>query len=105
MSRSEEAPDESSELEDEPQPLGLEAPEIIHDAALIGGRRLRRPFSESAITGFIGGMSVSFGAVALAWANAAGGANSNLGHLLGALAFPVGFIILLIGKSELFRTN
>lgn len=105
MNRSEPPPDEDSELEDEPQPLGLEAPEIIHDAALIGGRRLRRPFFESAVTGFIGGMSVSFGAVALAWANAAGGVDSNLGHLLGALAFPVGFIILLVGKSELFTEN
>ncbi len=93
-------------LEDsEPHPLGQEAPEIIHDAALIGGRRLHRPLFESAITGFIGGMSVCFGAVALAWASASAGSNTDVGHLLGALAFPVGFIILLVGKSELFTEN
>lgn len=89
----------------EPHPLGQEAPEIIHDAALIGRKRLHRPLFESAITGFIGGMSVSFGAVALAWASASAGTNTDLGHLLGALAFPVGFIILLVGKSELFTEN
>ena len=96
----------SDHLEDEePHPLGQEAPEIIHDAAQIGGKRLHRPLFESSITGLIGGMSVCFGAVALAWGSASAGANTNLGHLLGALAFPVGFIILLVGKSELFTEN
>jgi formate/nitrite transporter FocA (FNT family) len=99
---------EFGEVEDEPHPLGLEAPEIIHDAALIGRRRLHRPLSESLITGLIGGMSVSFGAISLAWASASvggSGAEANVAHLAGALAFPVGFIILLIGKSELFTED
>jgi len=106
VERDEEVAQPGDGLEDEePRPLGAEAPEIVHDAALIGGRRLRRPAFESAVTGFIGGLSVCFGAVAMAWASTAAGDNAELGHLLGALAFPVGFIILLVGKSELFTEN
>ena len=97
---------EPTQLDDQPRPLGQEAPEIIHDAAIIGGRRLHRPLFESVITGLIGGMSVSFGAIALAWAAAsAGGNDDGVAHIAGALAFPVGFVILLVGKSELFTED
>lgn len=95
-------------VEEQPKPLGREAPEIIRDAGLIGHERLTRPLGEMAITGFIGGMSVSFGAVALAWAAASvgeGTMGSGASHLAGALAFPVGFVILLVGKSELFTED
>ena len=85
-----------------PKPLGQEAPQIVADAAAIGAKRLRRPVTGDAITALIGGMSVSFGAVAAAWASASvsGGA-----QIAAALAFPVGFLILLVGKSELFTEN
>lgn len=89
------------------KPLGEEAPEVIDVGARIGAKRLERPTRGDAITSFIGGMSVSFGAVALAWASASlGGAPSpSAAQLAGALAFPIGFVILLIGKSELFTEN
>ncbi|HEU5433418.1 MAG TPA: formate/nitrite transporter family protein [Thermomicrobiales bacterium] len=91
----------------EQNPLGQEAPEIVADAATIGGKRLRRPAVGDAVTALIGGMSVSFGAVAMSWASAAFGGEpgASPAHLAGALAFPVGFIILLVGKSELFTEN
>lgn len=95
-------------MDEEPKPLGSHAPEIIQDASEIGATRLERSTAGDAITSFIGGMSVSFGVVAMVWAAASlggeGGAPS-AGHLAGALAFPVGFVILLIGKSELFTEN
>ena len=94
--------------DEEPKPLGQHAPEIIADAAKIGSARLDRSVVGDAITAFIGGMSVSFGAVAMAWASASvggGDGGPSPGHLAGALAFPVGFIILLVGKSELFTEN
>ncbi|HVY48566.1 MAG TPA: formate/nitrite transporter family protein [Minicystis sp.] len=90
------------------KPLGEEAPEVVQMGARIGQKRLDRPLVGDAMTSFIGGMSVSFGAVAMAWAGAtAGGSGSGtkIGALVGALAFPVGFLILLIGKSELFTEN
>lgn len=94
--------------DEEPKPLGHEAPEIIEDASKIGGRRLERPLVGDAITSFIGGMSVCFGAVAMVTAAGAMGgglAESSPALLIGALVFPVGFVILLVGKSELFTEN
>lgn len=95
-------------IEDDPKPLGDEAPEIVEDASRIGARRLERPLLGDAITSFIGGLSVCFGAVAMAAAAASVSGNlgeSSMALLIGALAFPVGFVILLVGKSELFTEN
>lgn len=92
----------------EPSPLGQEAPEIVDDASKIGAKRLERPLIGDAITAFAGGMSVSFGAIAMIMAAAAvgGGIDSpSTALLVGALVFPVGFIILLVGKTELFTEN
>lgn len=101
-------PDEEALVEDELKPLGEEAPEIVDEASRIGVRRLERPLAGDAITSFIGGMSVCFGAVAMATAAASVGgslADSSMALLIGALAFPIGFVILLVGKSELFTEN
>ncbi len=90
------------------KPLGQEAPEIVDEGALIGAQRLERPSIGDAITAFIGGMSISFGAVAMVWAAASVGGGEpapSPAHLVGSLAFPIGFVILLVGKSELFTEN
>lgn len=100
--------EDGSPIEDEPKPLGNEAPEIVEDASRIGARRLERPLLGDAITSFIGGLSVCFGAVAMIAAAASVGGSlgeSSLALLIGALTFPVGFVILLVGKSELFTEN
>lgn len=92
----------------EPSPLGQEAPQIVDDASRIGAKRLDRPLIGDAITAFAGGMSVSFGAIAMVVAAAAigGGIESpSTALLVGALVFPVGFVILLVGKTELFTEN
>jgi formate/nitrite transporter FocA (FNT family) len=105
------AEDQQAGGEDEPKqpsPLGQEAPEIVDDASRIGAKRLERPLVGDAITAFAGGMSVSFGAIAMIMAAAAvgGGIDSpSTALLVGALVFPVGFIILLVGKTELFTEN
>ena len=88
-------------------PLGAETTEIVERGTTVGATRLARPFLPEALAAFVGAMSISFGAVAMAYA---GGIGTELGgeplrKLLGALAFPVGFVILLIGKSELFTEN
>lgn len=97
-----------AETDEEPKPLGQEAPEIIDDASIIGSKRLHRSIAGTGITSFIGGLSVCFGAVSMAWASASVGGtleSASMAHLVGALFFPVGFIILLVGKSELFTEN
>lgn len=99
---------ETGEETKEPSPLGQEAPKIVDDASKIGAKRLRRPLMGDAITAFTGGMSVSFGAIAMVMAAAAmgGGIDSpSTALLVGALVFPVGFLILLVGKTELFTEN
>lgn len=91
-----------------PSPLGQEAPEIVDDASKVGSKRLERPLIGDAITAFAGGMSVSFGAIAMIMAAAAvgGGIESpSVALLVGSLVFPVGFVILLVGKTELFTEN
>lgn len=101
--------DDEAEFEaKQPSPLGQEAPEIIDEASRIGAKRLYRPLVGDAITAFAGGMSVSFGAIAMIMAAAAvgGGVDSpSIALLVGSLVFPVGFIILLVGKTELFTEN
>lgn len=88
--------------------LGSESPKIVEDASKLGEKRLIRPTMGHAITSFAGGMSISFGAVAMASAAASVGGtltHPSIGHLVGALLFPIGFVILLIGKTELFTEN
>lgn len=92
---------------EEPRPLGPETREIAQSAAVAGTRRLQRPVLGEALTGLIGGLSVGFGAVAMA---TVGGlvsdfAGHSAGVLAASLAFPIGFVILLIGKAELFTEN
>lgn len=95
------------EAEQALQTLGQEAPEVVDAGAQIGAKRLARPSVGDALTSFIGGMSVSFGAVAMAWAAASMGNQPppSPAHLVGSLTFPIGFVILLVGKSELFTEN
>lgn len=87
--------------------IGAEAPEVVEAAAAVGERRLARLNVTTALTALIGGLAVSFGAVALAWT--AGPWLDSLGMeralLLGSLVFPIGFVILLVGTGELFTED
>ncbi len=72
-----------------------------------GKKRLHRPWLEMLMSGVIGAIHVTFGAVAMA---AAAGAVGLKGHhgvavLVGALFFPIGFILLKLSQSELFTEN
>jgi formate/nitrite transporter FocA (FNT family) len=62
-----------------------------------GAQRLHRTWREVLTTGLAGGLEVATGVVALLATYAATGS-----HLLAGLAFSLGFIALLLAKSELF---
>lgn len=62
-----------------------------------GTQRLSRPWLEVLITGFFGGTEVAIGVLALVAVVQATGSD-----LLGGFAFSVGFLALLLGRSELF---
>jgi formate/nitrite transporter FocA (FNT family) len=72
-----------------------------------GRRRLSRPRLELAATALVGGFDVSFGIIAFALAAGAVATRSgtSLAHAVGALAFGVGFVFVVVGRSELFTEN
>jgi formate-nitrite transporter family protein len=92
----------AAQAERAPQPE-----EIYERTREEGKRRLSRPVLELAATALVGGFDVAFGVAAFALA---GGAvdtrsSSSLARLVGALAFGVGFVFVVVGRSELFTEN
>jgi formate-nitrite transporter family protein len=81
--------------------------EIYEHAEQEGARRLGMPPLELASTGFIAGVTVVFGVVALGVteAYAEPTAGPGLARLLGALAFGTGLVLLVVGRTELFSEN
>jgi len=72
-----------------------------------GQRRLARPLLELSATALVGGFDVGFGVVAYALTAGAVStrASPELAHAAGALAFGIGFVFVVVGKSELFTEN
>jgi formate/nitrite transporter FocA (FNT family)/rubrerythrin len=85
-----------------------EDPLAVFDVALSKGiKRLGRPWLEMLMSGVIGAIHVTFGAVAMAAAAGAldSTANPKMASLVGALFFPIGFVLLKLSQSELFTEN
>jgi formate/nitrite transporter FocA (FNT family)/rubrerythrin len=89
------------------KPGGKEPSEIFKASVEVGLIRLNRRWLEMFMSGLIGGMNVTFGIIASSYV---AGATSPLvgpqvSKIFGALFFPIGFMFLIIGKSELFTEN
>lgn len=87
-----------------------ESSEVFQTAIDAGVKRLNRPALEMGISGLIAGMSVTFGALAAAAVSGATIASFGqevelFADVLGALVFPIGFVFVVIGRSELFTEN
>ncbi len=80
-----------------------EPEEIYEETRKEGRRRLARSLLELVATALVGGFDVAFGIAAYALAAAAVGGSR--GRLAGAVAFGVGFVFIVVGKSELFTEN
>lgn len=83
-------------------------PEDVYDRAKREGRRrLQMPLLEQVATGFIAGVTIVFGVVALGVATAL--VEPQLGpevaKLAGALVFGIGLVFLIVGRTELFSEN
>jgi formate-nitrite transporter family protein len=87
--------------------VSAQASEIYDRARAEGRRRLSRPLLELAATALVGGFDVAFGVVAFALTAGAvsGSARPEVAHLAGALAFGIGFVFVVVGRSELFTEN
>ncbi len=107
IARLRERSDEAAPNSDRDRALGAESPEVIQTATSVGERRLRRLNLAHAITALLGAFGVSFGAIAMAWSG--GPWMDTIGfekaQWIGAFLFPIGFVITLVGKGELFTED
>lgn len=84
------------------------SPEAVYDRAKEEGRRrLEMPLLEQIATGFIAGVTIIFGIVALGVVDAliAPDLGAGVATVLGAAAFGIGVVFLVVGRSELFSEN
>ena len=81
--------------------------EIYTRAQQEGERRLSLSMLDQVATAFIAGVTVVFGIVALGVVTALvePQLGAEIGKLAGALAFGVGLVFLIVGRSELFSEN
>ncbi len=81
--------------------------EIYARAEEEGRRRLEMPLLEQVATGFIAGITIVFGIVALGVVEtlAQPALSPGLARLAGALAFAIGLVFLVVGRTELFTEN
>lgn len=80
--------------------------EIYERATEEGRRRLDMPPLEKVATGFIAGVTIVFGVVALGVVESAlAPAGQGVGRIAGALAFGIGVVFLVVGRTELFTEN
>jgi len=72
-----------------------------------GERRLQRSVAGLAATGFAGGIEIFFGIMVMAVTTAAftRPLGASAAHVLGSIAFGIGFVHLTIGRAELFTEN
>ena len=96
--RAEDALVEEGEEEEEADEQHLS--NAFHRSLIIGEERLHRSWPNLIATGFLGGMDVGVGVLALMVVRDATGS-----EMLGALAFASGFIMLTLARSELFTEN
>jgi formate/nitrite transporter FocA (FNT family) len=81
--------------------------EIYERAAEEGRRRLGMGLMEQAATGFVAGITIVFGIVALGVTEALvqPEVGSGVASVIGALAFAIGVVFLIVGRTELFTEN
>ena len=71
-----------------------------------GERRLERPLLEMVSTALAAGFDIVAGVVALGIvATELSGLGPHPAHVLGSLAFGIGFVFLVVGRGELFTEN
>ncbi len=81
--------------------------EIWQDSIEESDRRLGRGTAGLLSTGLVGGFDVMFGVLALVTVSGAllAVAPEELSHIGGSLFFGIGFVFLVVGRSELFTEN
>lgn len=88
-------------------PIAPDPDQIYERAKSEGERRLSESALKQASTAFIAGVTIVFGIVALGMTHelVAPRFGDGVGALAGALAFGIGLVFLVVGRSELFTEN
>ena len=94
----------------QPDVLDLQPEQFADRAAELGKERLERSLVDVLITAGVGGIEVSLGGLAaMAVVGGALAAFPKLGLYgalaLGGIVFPIGFLLVIVGRSELFTEN
>ena len=86
---------------------GRDPDEIWGQSAEEGKRRLSRGPAGLAATGFVGGVDVMLGVMALTVVSGALAVSlpEEIAHVGGSLVFGIGLVLLVVGRSELFTEN
>ena len=81
--------------------------EIYERSAEEGERRLGSSFPAMAATGFLAGVTITFGIIALGIAHGlvVEAAGEDIAKLAGALAFGIGLVFAIVGRTDLFTEN
>jgi formate/nitrite transporter FocA (FNT family) len=82
------------------EPADTHLSNAFHRSLIVGEERLKRGWPSLLATGFLGGMDIGVGVLALLVVREATGS-----AMLSALAFSSGFVILTLARSELFTEN
>jgi formate-nitrite transporter family protein len=98
------AGEDANDREGDPGPLRASASEIYERVKREAGEELDRPVAALAFSGLFAGASVGFGVVAEAAAAAALPGHHDA-RLIGAIFFPIGFIVVIIGRAQRFTEN
>lgn len=96
-SQREHATDDRRDLGDSEGPMEDALEQSFDRQVEEGTQRLSRPWREVLVTGFFGGTEVAVGVLAFIFV-----LHETGNQLLAGLAFSVGFIALLLGRTELF---
>jgi formate/nitrite transporter FocA (FNT family) len=80
------------------------AKDIFTEVATNARRELRRTNLALAISGIGGGAFLGLSALGVAFVSALLG-HSHADHLIASMFYPVGFIVVIIGRSQLFTEN
>jgi formate/nitrite transporter FocA (FNT family) len=86
---------------------GRDPDEIWSDSVEEGERRLQRRPLGLAATGVVGGIDVMLGVMALTVVSGALAVSlpEQIAHVGGSLVFGIAFVLILVGRSELFTEN
>ncbi|HWT93929.1 MAG TPA: formate/nitrite transporter family protein [Solirubrobacteraceae bacterium] len=86
---------------------GRDPDQIWNESAEEGARRLNRGSSALVATGFVGGIDVMLGILALTVVTGALAVSlpEQIAHIGGSLVFGIGFVFIVVGRSELFTEN